>query len=213
MKVNVINKVKKEINVTINDVEDGVEIIIDNMTNMVQLSELKLWDVFYDSDGESWVVTDIFNDSVEITKSHLLQKAMFFGKSNNYAESNCREFLNTEYVKEVERKFGSENILKHEVDLTSMDGFTDYGTVEDTVSIRTFDQYRKQALHFELEENCMEWLVTPNQTVARGDTSCVQVVRTDGGVRYGVCGWGGGSVRPVLHLKSSIFVSMRKPND
>ncbi len=213
MKVNVINKVKKEINVTINDVEDGVEIIIDNMTNMVQLSELKLWDVFYDSDGDSWVVTDIFNDSVEITKSHLLQKAMFFGKSNNYAESNCREFLNTEYVKEVERKFGSENILKHEVDLTSMDGFTDYGTVEDTVSIRTFDQYRKQALHFELEKNCMEWLVTPNQTVARGDTSCVQIVDSSGGVDYCDCYCNSYGVRPVLHLKSSIFVSMRKPND
>ena len=212
MKVNVINKVKKEINVTINDVEDGVEIIIDNMTSMVQLSELKLWDVFYDSDGDSWVVTDIFDDSMEVTKAHLLQKTMSFGKSNNYAESNCRKFLNTEYIKDVERKFGEENVLKHSVDLTSMDGFTDYGTVEDMVSIRTFDQYRKQAPHFELE-NIVEWFATPNQTPKRNDTSCVQVVGGGGGVGYCGCNWGGDGVRPVLHLKSSIFVSMRKPND
>ncbi len=212
MKVNVINKVKKEINVTINDVEDGVEIIIDNMTSMVQLSELKLWDVFYDSDGDSWVVTDIFDDSMEVTKAHLLQKTMSFGKSNNYAESNYRKFLNTEYIKDVERKFGEENVLKHSVDLTSMDGFTDYGTVEDMVSIRTFDQYRKQAPHFELE-NIVEWLATPNQTPKRNDTSYVQIVRVDGNVVYRDCDWYGYGVRPVLHLKSSIFVSMRKPND
>lgn len=212
MKVNVINKVKKEINVTINDMENGVEIIIDNMTNMVQLSELKLWDVFYDSDGDSWVVTDIFDDSMEVTKAHLLQKNMFFGKSNNYAESNCREFLNTEYIKDVERKFGEENVLKHSVDLTSMDGFKDYGSVEDRVTIRTFDQYRKQAPHFELE-NLVEWLATPNQTPKRNDDSFVQVVDVVGDVDYNGCRWRSYGVRPVLHLKSSIFVSMRKPND
>ena len=212
MKVNVINKVKKEINVTINDMENGVEIIIDNMTNMVQLSELKLWDVFYDSDGDSWVVTDIFDDSMEVTKAHLLQKNMFFGKSNNYAESNCREFLNTEYIKDVERKFGEENVLKHSVDLTSMDGFKDYGSVEDRVTIRTFDQYRKQAPHFELE-NLVEWLATPNQTPKRNDDSYVRIVYDDGRVDYRDCGWRSHGVRPVLHLKSSIFVSMRKPND
>lgn len=212
MKVNVINKVKKEINVTINDMENGVEIIIDNMTDMIQLSELKLWDIFYDSDGESWIVTDVFDDSMEVTKAHLLQKTMSFGKSNNYAESNCRKFLNTEYIKDVERKFGEENVLKHSVDLTSMDGFTDYGTVEDMVSIRTFDQYRKQAPHFELE-NIVEWLATPNQTPKRNDTSYVRIVDVDGTVDCDGCDWGSGSVRPVLHLKSSIFVSMRKPND
>lgn len=211
MKVNVINKAKKEMNVTINDVENGVEIII-NDGNMSQLSELKLWDIFYDSDGESWVVTDIFDNSIEVTKSHLLEKTMSFGKSNNYAESYWREFLNNEYIKDVERKFGKENVLKHSVDLTSMDGFKDYGSVEDRVTIRTFDQYRKQAPHFELE-NLVEWLATPNQTPKRNDTSYVQIVGTDGNVSYDDCGWDGYGVRPVLHLKSSIFVSMRKPND
>lgn len=211
MKVNVINKAKKEMNVTINDVENGVEIII-NDGNMSQLSELKLWDIFYDSDGESWVVTDIFDNSIEVTKSHLLEKTMSFGKSNNYAESYWREFLNNEYIKDVERKFGKENVLKHSVDLTSMDGFKDYGSVEDRVTIRTFDQYRQQASRLELED-CVEWLATPNQTPKRNDTSCVRVVGTDGCVGCNDCGWGSRGVRPVLHLKSSIFVSMRKPND
>lgn len=211
MKVNVINKAKKEMNVTINDVENGVEIII-NDGNMSQLSELKLWDIFYDSDGESWVVTDIFDNSIEVTKSHLLEKTMSFGKSNNYAESYWREFLNNEYIKDVERKFGKENVLKHSVDLTSMDGFKDYGSVEDRVTIRTFDQYRQQASRLELED-CVEWLATPNQTPKRNDTSYVQVVRADGRVSCDDCGWSSRGVRPVLHLKSSIFVSMRKPND
>lgn len=170
---------------------------------IVKLSELHLWDKFYDPDDESWVITKIFDDSVEVTKSHLLKKIMNFGKTNNYAESNYKEFLNTEYIKEAERKFGSENILNHSVDLTSMDGFKDYGFVEDKVTMRSFDQYRKGAKYFELED-CVESLATPSQTPKRNDTSYVMVVGTDGCMNCIPCGWYSGGVRPVLHLRSSI---------
>lgn len=175
---------------------------------IVELSELHLWDKFYDPDGESWIVTKIFDDSVEVTKSHLLEKTMLFGKTNNYAESFLRKFLNNEYIKDVERKFGSKNILNHSVDLTSMDGFTDYGSVEDKVTIRTFDQYREGAKYFELED-CVEWLATPNQTPKREDSSCVRVVGAGGSVDYVDCGWLSSSVRPVLHLRSSINVLIK----
>lgn len=175
---------------------------------IVKLSELHLWDKFYDPDGESWIVTKIFDDSVEVTKSHFLKKNMVFGKTNNYAESNYREFLNKEYIKEVERKFGSENILIHSVDLTSMDGFKDYGFVEDKVTMRTFDQYREGAKYFELED-CVEPLATPNQTPKRNATSYVMVVGTGGCVNCISCGWRSSGMRPVLHLRSSINVLIK----
>lgn len=197
--------------VELSELQRCLELVLEKfryIPKIVKLSELHLWDKFFDPDGESWVVTQIFDDSVEVTKSNLLKKNMDFGKSNNYAESNCREFLNKEYIKEVERKFGSKNILKHEVDLTSMDGFTDYGTVKDAVSIRTFDQYRQQASRLELED-CVEWLATPNQTPKRNDTSYVRVVNSNGRVGYRVCCWDGDGVRPVLHLKSSINVLIK----
>lgn len=178
------------------------------LEKFVKLSELHLWDKFYDPDGEYWIVTKIFDDSAEVTKSHLLKKNMDFGRTNNYAVSKYKKFLNTEYIKEVERKFGPEYILSHSVDLTSMDGFKDYGSVEDRVTIRTFDQYRKQAPHFELE-NLVEWLATPNQTPKRNNTSYVQIVNTNGDVGYRDCNWGGDGVRPVLRLKSSINVLIK----
>lgn len=169
--------------VELSELQRCLELVLEKfryIPKIVKLSELHLWDKFFDPDG----------------------------KSNNYAESNCREFLNKEYIKEVERKFGSKNILKHEVDLTSMDGFTDYGTVKDAVSIRTFDQYRQQASRLELED-CVEWLATPNQTPKRNDTSCVQIVYSNGHVGYNDCHWDCNCVRPVLHLKSSINVLIK----
>lgn len=197
--------------VELSELQRCLELVLEKFSyipKIVKLSELKLWDKFYDPDGESWVVTDIFDDSIEATKSHLLEKTMSFGKSNNYAESYWREFLNNEYIKDVERKFGKENVLKHSVDLTSMDGFKDYGSVEDRVTIRTFDQYRQQASRLELEDY-VELLATPNQTPKRSDTSYVQIVCANGSVSYNDCGWDSGSVRPVLHLRSSINVLIK----
>lgn len=205
--INVVNNTGNNVKVTINENDNGIQILIDTVhNNKKELSELKQYDHFFDKDGEEYIVCEQFEDGiVSVLKAELLEKTMSFGKNNNWAESNLREYLNGTYLTELERKFGSENIIPHKVDMTSMDGFDDYGYTMDKVAIRTFDEYRKTSNGVGLV-NGYQWLATPNQTPSREDFSYVQVVVGNGNVVCRGCGWGSGGVRSFFFLKSSIFV-------
>lgn len=129
-----------------------------------------------------------------------------FGENNNYAESDVRKMLvKSDLARKLKEKFG-DRIIPVSVDLTSMDGFKDYGKVEeDILSAYDIDIFRKFGEKIPLVDRTY-WLATPNQTPSRGDSRCVQYVGSCGRVRFGGCGWGLG-VRPFFSLKSSIFVS------
>lgn len=209
--INVINNAGNNVNVTINEKDNGIQILIDTVHNdRVQLSELKQYDHFLDEDGEEYILCKLFeNGTASVLRADLLDKKMRFGKNNNWAKSDWREYLNGEYLEVLEQNFGSENIVEHKVDLTSMDGFDDYGYTMDKVAIMTFDEYREHSKGIGLVTS-WQWLSTPNQTLSRNDTAYVRVVDGDGSVYYGDCGWGSGGVRPFFFLKSSIFVSSKK---
>lgn len=209
--INVINNAGNNVNVTINEKDTGIQILIDTVHNdRVKLSELTQYDHFLDEDEEEYILCKLFeNGTASVLRADLLDKKMRFGKNNNWAESDWREYLNGEYLEVLEQKFGSENIVEHKVDLTSMDGFDDYGYTMDKVAIRTFDEFRETSKGVGLADD-LEWLATPNQTPSRGDTSCVRIVSGDGGVDYRDCGWDYDSVRPFFFLKSSIVVSLTK---
>lgn len=173
--INVINNMEKEINVTINKPDEEVQIVIEKLQEKVCLADLKQFSHFFDSDGVEYIVCEQFeNGTVSVLKLNTLNYFMQFGTNNNWAESEIREHLNNKYLKELERKFGSENIVEHKVDLLSMDGFDDYGYTIDKVAIRTFDEYRKYSKGIEL--TYCESLATPMQTPSRnssGDIVCV----------------------------------------
>ncbi len=209
--INVVNNASDNVKVTINEKDNGIQILIDTVhNNKRRLSELKQYEHFFDKDGEEYIVCEQFKDgTISVLKAELLEKTMSFGKNNNWAESNWREYLNGTYLTELERKFGSENIIPHKVDLTSMDGFDDYGYTMDKVAIRTFNEYRKTSNGVGLV-NGYQWLATPNQTPSRKEASCVQFVDVGGSVDYDDCSWYGYGVRPFFFLKSSIFVSLKK---
>ena len=209
--INVINNAGNNVNVTINEKDNGIQILIDTVHNdRVQLSELKQYDHFLDEDGEEYILCKLFeNGTASVLRADLLDKKMRFGKNNNWAKSDWREYLNGEYLEVLEQNFGSENIVEHKVDLTSMDGFDDYGYTMDKVAIMTFDEYREHSKGIGLVTS-WQWLSTPNQTLSRNDTACVQGVRDGGRVRYRVCNWNWDGVRPFFFLKSSIFVSSKK---
>ena len=209
-KINVINNAKNNINVTVNEKDDGIQILIDTIPEKVQLSELKQYEHFFDDDGEEYILCKLFEDgTASVLQANLLDKKMEFGKNNNWNESYWREYLNSKYLESLERKFGTENIIEHKVDLTSMDGFDDYGYTMDKVAIRTFDEFRETSKGVGLVDD-LEILSTPNQTPSRGNDSFVQIVHDDGGMGCYVCSWNSGSVRPFFFLKSSIFVSLER---
>lgn len=131
-----------------------------------------------------------------------LLKNMSFGNNNNYSESDIREELNnSKLLQELKNEFG-DRLVPIKTDLTSMDGFKDYGSVEgDLLAIPTFDLYRECGEKIPLANNWY-WLATPNQTPSRKDSHYVQYVNTCGSVDYNDCSWLVSGVRPFFILQS-----------
>lgn len=132
--------------------------------------------------------------------NEILKKSEF-GKTNNYAESYVRDSLiNSDLASELKKEFG-DKLLPISLDLTSMDGFKDYGTVEgDILAIPNIQLLMKFGENIPLIDNWY-WLANPNQTPKRNDARCVLCVSYDGYVSCGGCGYAEG-VRPFFILKS-----------
>ena len=128
-------------------------------------------------------------------------KYMSFGRHNNYAESNVAEYLdNSQLLKDLKEKFG-DKLIPFSLSLTSMDGFKDYGIKNHCLlAIPNIQVLMKYGEDIPTIDNTY-WLATPNQTPRRGDSSCVQYVRSSGYVDYDGCCWGHG-VRPFFIIKS-----------
>lgn len=203
--VNVINNIGKDINVVVNGNSDKIEIVIDLANKDFKLSNsLKSGDIFKDVDGDEWILLHREeNGNACILKKDSLIK-MKFGSDNNYNESEVDKYLCNIYLPELERKFGAENIVEHDVDLLSLDGEDDYGVIKRKVSIPTIDDYRYNKKVIKKHINEWLWLATPDSTPSGCSSDCVRCVNSGGGVS---CDWydGCGAVRPFLTLKFSIF--------
>lgn len=134
-----------------------------------------------------------------------------FGDSNDWRKSSIRKDLNDDLCKKIVAELGKDAIVPITVDLFSHDGFKDYGTCEDMISILIYDLYRNN------RENIKEcdkafWTCTPDSTPSGCGDRGVRCVSSNGFVFY--C-WSGNvkAVRPFFILKSSIFVSCDKVED
>lgn len=205
--INVINNAGKDINITVNGNKDKVEIIIDLAKKDFKFSSnLKHGDVFKDEDGNEYILLHYLpNGDAAILRKEPLKK-MKFGSNNNYNGSDIDKYLCETYLPELERNFGKDNLVEHEVDLLSLDGEDDYGKIKRKVSLLTLDEYRvnKKAIKEYIKESF--FLATPNSTPSGCGSNYVRVVRSIGGV---YCSWYGrnGAVRPRFVLKSTIFES------
>lgn len=129
-----------------------------------------------------------------------------FGENNNYVGSNvdnrCQEFekVLTECVR-------ADNIITHNVDLTSNDGLKCYGTTDRKVSSLTADMYRKFVDILDTAKpDSWWWLATPWSTERHDNDRWALCVAPPGHIflDYYYLDIG---VRPFCILKSSIFVS------
>ena len=203
-KLNVINNIGKDVNITVNGNSDNIEIIIDLVKDFKLPSNLKAGDVFKDIDGDEWILLyHLSNRDAAILRKTSLE-GMKFGENNNYNGSNIDKYLCDTYLPELERKFGKENIVEHEVDLLSLDGEDDYGIIKRKVSIPTLDVYRYNKKAIKKHINKWFWLATPNSTHSCYGSDDVHCVRSDGDVGYGWCDVVN-SVRPFVILKDSAF--------
>lgn len=124
-----------------------------------------------------------------------------FGKDNNYSTSDVRKKLQKcDFAKELQKEYG-DKLVPITTDLLSMDGLSDYGTVDgDILALRTVDLHRECRKNIP-NDNGWEWLATPYSTKSNGYDSGVCIVNDDGAVNGSGCN-GGDGVRPFFILKS-----------
>lgn len=203
--VNVINKAGNSVDVKVNEVNGAIQIVIDVPQTGTELSLLSPGDVF-EKNGIKYIVCEQFADGrTAVVRKECLDDTMEFGSDNNWKNSDLRKYLNGKYYNEIKNTFGVENIIEHEVDLTSLDGYDDYGVSEDKVSVMNIDRYRKYH-RFIGNTGCWYWLSTSDSTPSGVGSSGVRCVGGFGSVNWCGCGCSG-LVRPFFILKSSISVS------
>ena len=207
--VNVINNAGSSVDVKVSEKNGAIQIVIDVPQSGTELSLLKSSDVFEKNGVEYIVCEQLENGITAVVRKYCLDKAMSFGDDNNWKESKWREYLNDGYLKELEAAFGTENIVDHEMDLTSLDGYDDYGVSVDKVSAMDIDRYRKYHKYIGDTGVVVHYLSTPDSTPSGCGSSGVLCVGGGGNVDFGVCDWDWG-VRPFFTLKSDILVSLKE---
>lgn len=170
-----------------------------------KLGDLNPGDVFKGKSETEYIVCGHEHFVTYVVRRKLLDETMRFGDTNNWTESNIRKYLNEDYVQVIEREFGNGNIVAFERDLISLDGYNDYATCVDKVSVMNVMEYVK---YHKYVGNCdfRYVLITPDSTPSGFSAYDVQCVSVVGCVGYDWCGNGFG-VRPFFVLKSSTFVS------
>ena len=173
---------------------------------MVKLADNAPGDVVKVGDHEFVVLEHRAEGTALILKSLLRESEEFGDENNNFAGSNVEEICN-EFAEELAGIVGADNVLLHDVDLTSDDGLKDYGVIKRRVSLLTAPMYRQFVdILDEHKIDAWWWLATPYSTPRHEHTSWVKCVSPSGGIDYGdYCN--GGGVRPFCILNSNIFVS------
>ena len=141
-----------------------------------------------------------------ILKELLCEDEAFSDSDNNYAGSKVENICN-EFADELVGIVGAENVLLHDLDLTSDDGLKDYGVIKRRASLLTADMYRKFVEI--LDEHKLDawwWLATPHSTAKHENANWVKCVSPAGRINRGNYDFSNG-VRPFCILNSNIFVS------
>lgn len=100
-------------------------------------------------------------------------------------------------------------VVERPIDLTAMDGMTDYGCPLTVGRILTIDEYRKHRRFIPLTDKPY-WLATGWTTASSpySNTGCAYRIGTGGAVHYGDVYRAVFAPRPALYLQSQILVSV-----
>lgn len=133
-----------------------------------------------------------------------------FGGSNNYAKSALAKHLNSTFLEALTENHVDEVLLR-KVDLTAVNGSTEYGSVVCRVAPLTLDEYRRLRDIIPLPES-WEWFATPWSTPAvNEDDTWVAGLSTSGDVSGGGYGMSDGS-RPAFLIPSDYAVEVDEEN-
>lgn len=133
-----------------------------------------------------------------------------FGGSNNYAKSALAKHLNSTFLEALTENHVDEVLLR-KVDLTAVNGSTEYGSVVCRVAPLTLDEYRRLRGIIPLPES-WEWFATPWSTPAvNEDDTWVAGLSTNGNVdnHYYYVSYGS---RPAFLIPSDYAVEVDEEN-
>ena len=170
-----------------------------------RLSESAVGEIVKIGSYEMVVLEQFGGQTALILKDLYVEESEFAEKGNrydgSYVDEKCQEF-----AQKLADIVGWDNIVLHEVDLTSDDGLKDYGTVERRASLITAEMYRRYVEVLDtVNPEKWWWLATPHSTQRHGNDAWVKCVSPSGFLSLN-CDSGFG-VRPFCILKSNIFVS------
>ena len=177
------------------------------MADKVQLSTLNPGETFKIGEHDFIVLEQKQEQTMVISKGFMAEDKKFDNNSRDYNSSNLKKLIEGDIQPIIEDAVGTDNIVEHDVDLTSVDMQNEFGSCRCKVRPITFDEARKyNDLLANKDLDGWWWTCTPWSTKDRGWEYSMAVVSSSGVVNYDGCYCDDG-VRPFCILKSNIFVS------
>lgn len=174
---------------------DKVELSTVDPGNVIDLGE------------DEFVVLDHDEGGTLVISKELMEEDVKFGENTDFNGSNVQHVLYKDILPKMEDVVGSENILPQTIKLTTIDNQNVYEDVTGKIRLLTFDEARKYNLLIVNEDlSDYWWLMTPWTSKDRWEYP-VAVVSPVGSISGRLC-FSSIGVRPVLYLKSNIFVSL-----
>lgn len=161
---------------------------------------------------DEFVVLDHDDGGTLVLSKGFMGKDVRFGENTDFNGSNVQHVLYEDILPKMEEAVGKDNILSQTVKLTTVDNQNIYEDVTGRIRLLTFDEVRKyNPLIVNEDLDDYWWTITPWTSKDRWEHP-IAVVSPSGLIyfrshrnQYGV--------RPVLYLKSNIFVSLGGKND
>lgn len=173
----------------------------------VRLSELNPGNVFKIGEHDFIVLKHDCDTTTVISKGFMAENVVFDENTRDYNKSNLKKVIENEIQPIIESEVGSQNLVEHEVELTSVDMQREFCNFSCKVRPITFDEAREY--NNLLSNKSLDdwwWTCTPWSTADREMKYSIAVV-SPSGYFYDCYCYGRNGVRPVCILKSNIFVS------
>lgn len=177
------------------EIKDKVELSTVAPGGVIDLGEDEFVVLGHDEGGTLVISKDFMEEDVK------------FGDNTDFNGSNVQRVLYEDILPKIEEVVGKDSILSQTVKLTTVDNQDIYKDVAGRIRLLTFDEARKyNPLIVNEELDDYWWLMTPWTSNDRLNYP-VAVVSPSGDFNYRYYRNLSG-VRPVLYLKSNIFVSL-----
>ena len=183
------------------------------MTKTMEICKVRNGERFI-IDGEEFVKLGDIAGGAFVLLADILPDYCAFESEDADDDRDHNNFIGSNVQRVVDKwlhshKVLSEAALARPIDLTSMDGMTDYGMPNVYGRILTVDEYRKYRRFIPLTDKPF-WTATPwcTRSSISNDNYGAYYVDTDGSLNYTYAFYANFCARPALALKSSLLVSV-----